>query len=169
MKRKILFFSLILAAGVCALNSCDAIEDAIDEAQKTIDDVQNDQDPEFKDNGLTVTLSYKQSGLGYYYEAGFKAEPDTALFDTTCISFILKETFAFKTVAKIAYDEMVENNKTADSTDVVVLNYDNDKVITVDMTKQHQGLPKAVVVQELKLNEAAYWKAKEALQGDSIK
>ena len=167
--KKILFFSLILAAGVCTLNSCDAIEDAIDEAQKTIDDVQNDQDPEFKDNGLTVTLSYKQSGLGYYYEAGFKAEPDSALFDTVCTSFILKETFALKAVAKIAYDEMVENNKTADSTDVVVLNYDNDKVITVDMTKQHEGLPKRVVVLELKTNEAAYYKAKEALQNDSIK
>ena len=167
--KKILFFSLILAAGVCALNSCDEIEDAIDEAQKTIDDVQNDQDPEFKDNGLTVTLSYKQSGLGYYYEAGFQAEPDSALFDTVCTSFTLKETFAFKTVAKIAYDEMVENNRTADSTDIVIINYDNDKIITVDMTKQHKDLPKAVVVQELKVNEAAYYKAKEALQNDSIK
>ena len=167
--KKILFFSLILAAGVCALNSCDAIEDAIDEAQKTIDDVQNDQDPEFKDNGLTVTLSYKQSGLSYYYEAGFKAQPDSALFDTVCTSFTLKETFAFKTAAKIAYDEMVENNRTADSTDIVIFNYDNDKIITVDLTKQHKDLPKAVVVQELKLNEAAYYKAKEALQNDSIK
>ena len=166
--KKILFFSLILAAGVCALNSCDAIEDAIDEAQNTIDDVQNDQDPEFKDNGLTVTLSYRQSGLSYFYEAGFQAEPDSALFDTVCTSFTLKETFAFKAVAKIAYDEMVENNRTADSTDIVIFNYDNDKVITVDMTKQHKDLPKAVVVQELKVNEAAYWKAKNALQGDSI-
>ena len=169
MKRKILFLSLILAAGVFALNSCDAIEDALDEAQQAIDDVQNDQDPEFKDNGLTVTLSYRQSGLGYYYEAKFKAEPDTALFDTVCTSFILKETFALKTVAKIAYDEMVENNKTADSTDIVVLNYDNDKIITIDMSAKHKDLPKRVVVLELKTNEAAYWKAKEALQGDSIK
>lgn len=164
MKRKILFFSLILAAGVCALNSCDAIEDAIDEAQNTIDDVQNDQDPEFKDNGLTVTLSYKQSGVSYYYEAGFKAQPDSALFDTVCTSFTLKETFAFKTVAKIAYDEMVENNRTADSTDIVIFNYDNDKIITIDLTKEHKDLPKAVVVQELKINEAAYYKAKEQLQ-----
>lgn len=164
MKRKILFFSLILAAGVCALNSCDAIEDAIDEAQNTIDDVQNDQDPEFKDNGLTVTLSYRQSGLDYYYEAGFKAQPDSALFDTVCTSFTLKETFAFKTVAQIAYDEMVENNRTADSTDIVIFNYDNDKIITVDLTEQHKDLPKAVVVQELKMNEAAYYKAKEQLQ-----
>ena len=148
--KKILFFSLILAAGVCALNSCDAIEDAIDEAQSTVDDIQNDHDPVFTDNGLTVTLSYKQSGLGYYYEAGFKAQPDSALFDTVCTSFTLKETFAFKAVAKIAYDEMVENNRTADST-------------------EHKDLPKAVVVQELKVNEAAYWKAKNALQGDSIK
>ncbi|MBO7110919.1 MAG: hypothetical protein J6W18_03105 [Bacteroidaceae bacterium] len=167
--KKNLFFSLILAVGVCALNSCEAIEDAIDEAQSTVDDIQNDQDPEFKDNGLTVTLSYKQSGLGYYYEAGFKAQPDSALFDTVCTSFTLKETFAFKTVAKIAYDEMVENNKTADSTDIVVLNYDNDKIITIDMTAQHKDLPKRVVVLELKTNEAAYWKAKNALQGDSIK
>lgn len=167
--KKILFFSLILAAGVCALNSCDAIEDAIDEAQNTIDDVQNDQDPEFKDNGLTVTLSYRQSGLSYYYEAGFKAQPDSALFDTVCTSFTIKEIFALKTVAKIAYDEMVENNRTADSTDIVIFNYDNDKIITVDLTKQHKDLPKAVVVQELKLNEAAYWRAKNALQGDSIK
>ena len=167
--KKILFFSLILAAGVCALNSCDAIEDAIDEAQSTVDDIQNDHDPVFTDNGLTVTLSYKQSGLDYYYEAGFKAQPDSALFDTVCTSFTLKETFAFKAVAKIAYDEMVENNRTADSTDIVIFNYDNDKNITVDMTKQHKDLPKAVVVQELKVNEAAYWKAKNALQGDSIK
>lgn len=159
--KKILFYSLILAAGVCALNSCDAIEDAID-------DIQNDQDPEFKDNGLTVTLSYKQSGLGYFYEAGFKAQPDSALFDTVCTSFILKETFSLKSVAKIAYDEMVEDNRTADSTDIVILNYDNDKVITVDMTRQHKDLPKAVVVQELKLYETAYWRAKNALQGDSI-
>lgn len=164
MKRKILFFSLILAAGVCALNSCDAIEDAIDEAQNTIDDVQNDQDPVFTDNGLTVTLSYKQSGLSYYYEAGFKAQPDSALFDTVCTSFIIKEIFAFKSVAKIAYDEMVENNRTADSTDIVIFNYDNDKIITVDLTKEHKDLPKAVVVQELKMNEAAYYKAKEQLQ-----
>lgn len=167
--KKILFYSLILAAGVCALNSCDAIEDAIDEAKSTIDDIQNDQDPEFKDNGLTVTLSYKQSGLGYfYYEAGFKAQPDSALFDTVCTSFILKKTFSLKSVAKIAYDEMVEDNRTADSTDIVILNYDNDKVITVDMTRQHKDLPKAVVVQELKLYETAYWRAKNALQGDSI-
>lgn len=166
--KKILFYSLILAAGVCALNSCDAIEDAIDEAKSTIDDIQNDQDPEFKDNGLTVTLSYKQSGLGYFYEAGFKAQPDSALFDTVCTSFILKKTFSLKSVAKIAYDEMVEDNRTADSTDIVILNYDNDKVITVDMTRQHKDLPKAVVVQELKLYETAYWRAKNALQGDSI-
>ena len=162
--KKILFFSLILAAGVCALNSCDAIEDAIDEAQNTIDDVQNDQDPEFKDNGLTVTLSYRQSGLSYFYEAGFKAQPDSALFDTVCTSFTIKETFAFKAVAKIAYDEMVENNRTADSTDIVIFNYDNDKIITIDLTKEHKDLPKAVVVQELKINEAAYYKAKEQLQ-----
>lgn len=166
--KKILFFSL-MAATVCGFYSCDLIEDAIDEAQEAIDDYKSDQDPEFKDNGLTVTLSYKQSGLGYYYEAKFKAEADSALFDTVCTSFTLKQTFALKTVAEIAYNEMVENNKTADSTDVVVLNYDNDKVITVDMTKQHEGLPKRVVVLELKTNEAAYWKAKNALQGDSIK
>ncbi len=102
--KKNLFFSLILAAGVCALNSCDAIEDAIDEAQSTVDDIQNDQDPVFTDNGLTVTLSYKQSGLSYYYEAGFKAQPDSAIFDTVCTSFTIKEIFALKTVAKIAYD-----------------------------------------------------------------
>ena len=164
MKRKILFLALILAAGVFALNSCDAIEDALDEAQQAIDDVQNDQDPEFKDNGLTVTLSYRQSGLGYYYEAKFQAEPDTALFDTVCTSFILKETLALKDLAKIAYDQMVENNKTADSANIVGLSYDNDKVITIDMTRQHEGLPKRVVVEELKLNEAAYYKAKEQLQ-----
>ena len=166
--KKILFFSL-MAATVCGFYSCDAIEDAIDDAQEAIDDYKNDQDPEFKDNGLIVTLSYKQSGLGYYYEAKFKTEPDSALFDTVCTSFTLKETFAVKTVAEIAYREMVENNKTADSTDVVVLNYDNDKIITVDMTAQHKDLPKRVVVLELKANEAAYWKAKNALQGDSIK
>ena len=164
MKRKVLFLSLILAAGVFALNSCDAIEDAIDEAQKTIDDVQNDQDPEFKDNGLTVTLSYKQSGLGYYYEAKFKAEPDTALFDTVCTSFTLKNTFAFKVVAEEAYRQAVESNKTADSVDIIGLNYDNDKTIIFDMTRQHDGLPKRVVVEELKLNEAAYYKAKEQIQ-----
>ena len=158
-----------MAATVCGFYSCDAIEDAIDDAQEAIDDYKNDQDPEFKDNGLIVTLSYKQSGLGYYYEAKFKEEPDSALFDTVCTSFTLKETFAVKTVAEIAYREMVENNKTADSTDVVVLNYDNDKIITVDMTAQHKDLPKRVVVLELKANEAAYWKAKNALQGDSIK
>ena len=163
--KKILFFSLILAAGVCALNSCDAIEDAIDEAQATVDDIQNDQDPEFKDNG-----SYKQSGLGYYYEAGFKAQPDSALFDTVCTSFTLKETFAFKIVAEEAYRQAVESNQSAiDSTDIIDLNYDNDKTIIFDMTRQYKGLPKAVVVQQLKLNEAAYWKAKNALQGDSIK
>lgn len=115
-----------------------------------------------------MTLSYKQSGLGYFYEAGFKAQPDSALFDTVCTSFILKETFSLKSVAKIAYDEMVESNRTADSTDIVILNYDNDKVITVDMTRQHKDLPKAVVVQELKLYETAHWRAKNALQGDSI-
>ena len=165
MKRKILFFSLILAAGVCALNSCDAIEDAIDEAQKTIDDVQNDQDPEFKDNGLTVTLSYKQSGLGYYYEAGFKAQPDSALFDTVCTSFTVKETFAIKLVAEEAYRQAVESNQSAiDSTDIIDLTYDNDKTIIFDVTRKHKGLPKAVVVQELKLNEAAYYKAKEQIQ-----
>ena len=165
MKRKILFFSLILAAGVCALNSCDAIEDAIDEAQKTIDDVQNDQDPEFKDNGLTVTLSYKQSGLGYYYEAGFKAQPDSALFDTVCTSFTLKETFAIKLVAEEAYRQAVESNQSAiDSTDIIDLTYDNDKTIIFDVTRKHKGLPKAVVVQELKMNEAAYYKAKEQIQ-----
>ena len=168
--KKILFFSLILAAGVCALNSCDAIEDAIDEAQATVDDIQNDQDPEFKDNGLTVTLSYKQSGLSYYYEAGFKAQPDSALFDTVCTSFTLKETFAFKIVAEDAYRQAVESNQSAiDSTDIIDLNYDNDKTIIFDITRQHKGLPKAVVVQELKVNEAAYYKAKEALQNDSIK
>ena len=165
MKRKILFFSLILAAGVCALNSCDAIEDAIDEAQKTIDDVQNDQDPEFKDNGLTVTLSYKQSGLGYYYEAGFKAQPDSALFDTVCTSFTVKETFAIKLVAEEAYRQAVESNQSAiDSTDIIDLTYDNDKTIIFDVTRKHKGLPKAVVVQELKMNEAAYYKAKEQIQ-----
>lgn len=166
--KKILFFSL-MAATVLGFYSCDAIEDAIDDAKTAVDDYQNDQDPEFKDSGLKVTLSYKQSGVGFYYEAGFKAEPDSALFDTVCTSFILKETFALKTVAKIAYDEMVENNKTADSTDIVVLNYDNDKIITIDMTDKHKDLPKRVVVLELKTNEAAYWKAKNALQGDSIK
>ena len=166
--KKILFFSL-MAVTMCGLYSCDAIEDAIDEAASAVDDYKNDQDPEFKDNGLIVTLSYKQSGLGYYYEAKFKAEPDTAVFDTVCTSFTLKQTFALKNVAKIAYDEMVENNKTADSTDIVVLNYDNDKIITIDMTAQHKDLPKRVVVLELKANEAAYWKAKNALQGDSIK
>ena len=163
--KKILFFSLILAAGVCALNSCDAIEDAIDEAQSTVDDIQNDHDPVFTDNGLTVTLSYKQSGLGYYYEAGFKAQPDSALFDTVCTSFTLKETFAFKLVAEEAYRQAVESNQSAiDSTDIIDLNYDNDKTIIFDITRQHKGLPKAVVVQELKMNEAAYYKAKEQIQ-----
>lgn len=163
--KKILFFSLILAAGVCALNSCDAIEDAIDEAQATVDDIQNDQDPEFKDNGLTVTLSYKQSGLSFYYEAGFKAQPDTALFDTVCTSFTIKETLALKIVAEEAYRQAVESNQSAiDSTDIIDLTYDNDKTIIFDVTRKHKGLPKAVVVQELKAKEAAYYKAKEQIQ-----
>ena len=163
-----MFFSL-MAATVLGFCSCDAIADAIDDAKEAIDDYQNDQDPVFTDNGLTVTLSYKQSGLGYNYEAKFKAEPDSALFDTVCTSFTLKQTFAVKTVAKIAYDEMVENYQTADSTQRVILNYDNDKVITMDMSAAHKDLPKRAVVLELKANEAAYWKAKEALRNDSIK
>ena len=162
--KKILFFSL-MAATVCGFYSCDAIEDAIDEAASAVDDYKNDQDPEFKDNGLIVTLSYKQSGLGYYYEAKFKAEPDTALFDTVCTSFTVKETFAFKLVAEEAYRQAVESNQSAiDSTDIIDLTYDNDKTIIFDVTRKHKGLPKAVVVQELKLNEAAYYKAKEQIQ-----
>lgn len=165
--KKILLFSL-MAATMCGFYSCDAIEDAIDEAKTAVDDYKNDQDPVFTDNGLTVTLSYKQSGLGYNYEAKFKAEPDTALFDTVCTSFILKQTFALKDVAKITYDKMVENYQTADSTQRVLLSYDNDKIITMDMSASHKDLPKRVVVMELKANEAAYWKAKDALQSDSI-
>lgn len=160
--KKILFLSFVTAAAF-GLFSCDAIEDAIDEAQKTVEDYNNDQDPEFKDNGLTVTLSYKQSGLGFYYEAKFKAESDSALFDTVCTSFILKETFALKTAAELAYREMIENNQNNDSANAVIITYDNNKVITSDMSAMHKDLPKDVVVLELKSNEAAYYKAKEAI------
>ena len=166
--KKILFFSL-MAATVLGFYSCDAISDAIDDAKEAIDDYSNDQDPVFKDEGLKVTLSYKQSGLGYYYEANFKAQPDTALFDTVCTSFTLKQTFALKTVAETAYNKMVENNKDADSATAVIISYDKDKIITLDMSAQHKDLPKRVVVQELKLNEAAYYRAKDALQNDSIR
>ena len=147
--KKILFLSFMTAAAF-GLFSCDAIEDAIDEVQK-------------KDNGLTVTLSYRQSGLGFYYEAKFKAESDSALFDTVCTSFILKETFALKAAAELAYREMIENNQNNDSANVVIITYDDNKVITTDLTATHKDLPKDVVVLELKANEKAYYKAKEAI------
>lgn len=165
--KKILFLSLMTAA-VFGLYSCDAIEDAIDEAQQAVEDFNNDQDPEFKDNGLTVTLSYRQSGIGFYYDARFKAESDSALFDTVCTSFILKETFALKAAAEIAYRQMIENNKNNDTANVAIITYDNNKVITTDMTAMHKNLPKDVVVLELKANENAYYKAKEALDQNNV-
>ena len=44
-----------------------------------------------------------------------------------------------------------------------IITYDDNKVITTDLTATHKDLPKDVVVLELKANEKAYYKAKEAI------
>lgn len=171
--KKILFFSL-MAATMFGFYSCDAIEDAIDDAKEAIDDYQDDQPATLTESadGLTLTLVYKKSGLGFNHEAKFEAKRDSAGPDTLCTSYIYKQTFALATAAKLAYDQIVEEYRNDTTAIRPNLSYDQDKTITIDNTAEFAGKKKWAVKLYFQTLEAGYKKGDEAInnaQGDSIK
>ena len=100
--KKFSFLGFI-AAAVISFTSCDLINDA----QEAIDDYQANQEAKYEESadGLKITVSYKQSGIGIYHIAEFKVEGK----DTICTSLVSKTTFLTELAAKAAYDEMIKD------------------------------------------------------------
>ena len=97
--KKIKFFATI----VFAFTSCDLINDA----KEAVDDYQDNQEAKYEESadGLKITVSYKQSGVGIYHIAEFKVEDK----DTLCTSLISKTTYPLELTAKTVYDEMIKD------------------------------------------------------------
>lgn len=100
--KKIKFLGLI-ATIVFAFTSCDLINDA----KEAVDDYQDNQEAKYEESadGLKITVSYKQSGIGIYHIAEFKVEDK----DTLCTSLISKTTYPLELTAKTVYDEMIKD------------------------------------------------------------
>lgn len=100
--KKIKLFGLI-ATIVFAFTSCDLINDA----KEAVDDYQDNQEAKYEESadGLKITVSYKQSGIGIYHIAEFKVEDK----DTLCTSLISKTTYPLELTAKTVYDEMIKD------------------------------------------------------------
>lgn len=131
--RKIKFLGLI-AATVLALASCDLIEDA----QEAIDDINTNQEAKYTESadGLEISVTYKQSGIGIEHNAKFKVEGN----DTICTSLVSKTTFNTELAAKLTYDEMI---KDMDETEKANIKLDG-KTITVSHPN-NIGKKKAVI------------------------
>ncbi|MBO4723840.1 MAG: hypothetical protein J5596_00780 [Bacteroidaceae bacterium] len=99
--KKIKLFGLI-AAIVFAFTSCDLINDAKD----AVDDYQDNQEAKYEESadGLKITVSYKQSGIGIYHIAEFEVKER----DTLCTSLISKTTYPLEMTAKEVYEQMIK-------------------------------------------------------------
>lgn len=119
--KKISFLGFI-AAAVISFTSCDLINDA----QEAIDDYQTNQEAKYEESadGLKITVSYKQSGIGIYHIAEFKVEGK----DTICTSLVSKTTFPTEFAAKAAYDEMIKDMSEQEKAYVKL----NGKEITIE-------------------------------------
>lgn len=131
--KKIKLFGLI-ATIVFAFTSCDML----DEVKDAIDEIQDDQEAQYveSEDGLEITVSYKQSGVGIYHTAKF--EPQSG--DTICTSFISKTTYPAEFAAKEAYDNIVKD-KSDQEKEFITL---KGKEITIDHPN-NVGKTKAVI------------------------
>ena len=145
--KKILFLS-ILAAAAFTFGSCDLL----DEAKDAIEDIQNDQAPSYKDDGLTITVSQKKNGFGSIHEANFKVENRQ---DTICESAQTKLTFFSEYLA----DEFLKSIQ-KDSALVAKWSIEKDKsnakAINIDQTRAMSGFRKPLVVPVYKGIKKAY-------------
>lgn len=144
MKKTVLFG---LLATVLVLSSCDKVKDTID-GVKDLGDV---KEPTYVDEGLKITVNFKEAGLETTWEAKFQADKA----DTICIAYQMKEKFSLESAAKIAYNEIMEE---ADSTDII--KFDGSKTLTADYSSW-VGSPKVIVAAALKTIYHSYVKAYE--------
>lgn len=100
--KKIRLFGLI-AISMFAFASCDLVNDVKD----AIDDIQDDQEPQYteSEDGLEISVSYKHAGVGIYHIAQFAVNGQ----DTICTSFITKTTYPADPIAKEAYNQAIKD------------------------------------------------------------
>ena len=122
--KKIKLFGLI-AVAVFAFASCDLIND-LEEASDEMNKSEEAKYTESED-GLEITVSYKESGVGIYHIAKFKPENG----DTLCTSLVSKTTFPLELAAKEAYEEMIKDLDETEKANITR----NAKEITVDHPK----------------------------------
>lgn len=111
--KKIKLFGLI-ATIVFAFTSCDLINDAKD----AVDDYQDNQEAKYEESadGLKITVSYKQSGIGIYHIAEFKVEQR----DTLCTSLISKTTYPLELTAKEVYESAIKDMSAEEKANVTL-------------------------------------------------
>ena len=100
--KKIKYLGLI-ATIVFAFTSCDLINDA----KEAVDDYKDDQEAKYEESadGLKITVSYKQAGIGIYHTAEF----EDVRGDTLCTSLMSKTTYPLELTAKEVYEAAIKD------------------------------------------------------------
>lgn len=93
----------MIAVAMMTMVSCDQIEDAIN-------DIKDNQEAQVTDNGLQVSLSFKQSGYSEKHTATFEPGQGVAgLQDTLCTSYLVEKTFLTQDLARLAYNAICDS------------------------------------------------------------
>lgn len=93
----------MIAVAMMAMVSCDQIEDAIN-------DIKDNQEAQVTDNGLQVSLSFKQAGYAEKHTATFEPGQGVAgLQDTLCTSYQVEKTFLTADLARLAYNAICDS------------------------------------------------------------
>ena len=131
--KKFKLFGLIAVAAL-AFVSCDLL----DELEEASDEMNKSEEAKFTESqdGLEISVTYKESGIGIAHIAKFKAESG----DTLCTSLVSKTTFPLELAAKETYEEMIKDMEEKDKANVKR----DGKEITVDHP-ENVGEKKAVI------------------------
>ena len=119
--KKFKLFGLIAVAAL-AFVSCDLIND-LEEASDEMNKSEEAKYTESED-GLEISVTYKESGVGIAHIAKFKPENG----DTLCTSLVSKTTFPLELAAKEAYEEMIKDLDEKEKANITR----KEKEITVD-------------------------------------
>lgn len=131
--KKFKLFGLIAVAAL-AFVSCDLI----DELEEASDEMGKSEEAKYTESqdGLEISVTYKESGIGIAHIAKFKAEDG----DTLCTSLVSKTTFPLELAAKETYEEMIKDMEENEKANVTR----DGKEITVNHP-ENVGEKKAVI------------------------
>ena len=75
-----------------------------------INDIKDNQEAQVTDNGLQVSLSFKQAGYSEKHTATFEPGQSLAgLRDTICTSYQVEKTFLTADLARLAYNAICDS------------------------------------------------------------